>query len=275
MLAGMGLLMLGGIELAGGWDSAMQKMAAIEPGYMSWFPDTGSLGIGLFILGWLIAGVAVVGQPHIVIRFISLDKPEDINRMRLYYYGWFTVFYGATILVGLLSRITFPETADFDAELALPTMAQQVLPEVMAGLVLAALFAAALSTADSLILSCSASVTRDFVQHPGRFHSLWAAKLTTAIVLGTAVFIALTGADSVFSLVLDAWGLLGSAFTPLIIIHALGRRVAQSLAIVMIATGVATFLVWQQAGWGSSIYSVAPGIIAGLLSYLIGKVLMK
>jgi SSS family transporter len=275
MLVGMTMLVFGGVELAGGWDSATLKMAAIAPHYMGWFPDTDTLGIGLFITGWLFGGIAVVGQPHIVIRFISLDSAEHINRMRLYYYGWFTLFYGATILVGLLSRITFPENAAFDAELALPTMALQVLPEVIVGLVLAALFAATLSTADSLILSCSASVTRDFVQHPGSFHSLWAAKLTTALVLGTAVLIALTGAESVFALVLDAWGLLGSAFAPLVIVQALGRRVPQALAIAMIALGVGTFLAVQQLGWGSTIYSVAPGIAAGLLGYIVGNMLSK
>jgi Na+/proline symporter len=150
-------------------------------------------------------------------------------------------------------------------------MAMQILPDAMAGLVLAALFAATLSTADSLILSCSASVTRDFVQHPGRFHSLWAAKLTTATVLTVAVIIALTGAESVFALVLDAWGLLGSAFAPLVIMHALDHRVPQALSVLMIAVGVAVFLLWQQLGYGGVIYSVAPGVIAGLLTYFAAR----
>lgn len=271
MLIGMALLMFGGVELAGGWNVAVQKMAAVEPNYLGWFPDKGVLGILLFILGWFFGGIAVIGQPHVVIRFISLDSSADINRMRLYYYTWFSLFYGATIVVGLLSRIAFPENADFDPELALPTMALQVLPEIMVGLVLAALFAATLSTADSLILSCAASVTRDFVQQPGRFHSLWAAKLTTASVLAIAVAIALTGAESVFSLVLDAWGLLGSAFVPLVVVNVLGRRIPQAFAIVMICSGTAVFLLWQQLGWGGDIYSVAPGIVGGLATYLFGK----
>jgi SSS family transporter len=275
MLTGMGMLIVGGIELAGGWAAAMDKMAAIDGNYLGWFPDTGLVGITLFILGWLFGGIAVVGQPHIVIRFISLDEESHINRMRLYYYGWFTLFYGATIFVGLLSRIAFPESADFDAELALPTMAQLVLPEVLVGLVLAALFAATLSTADSLILSCSAAVTRDFVQHEGKMHALWVAKLATASVLGIAVFIALTGAESVFALVLDAWGLLGSAFAPLVILYAMGNRIVQPVAIGMILGGVGTFLIWQQLGWGGVFYSVGPGIIAGFLIFAIGKSLQK
>ncbi len=271
MLLGMGMLIIGGVELAGGWTPALEKMAAIDGNYLGWFPDTDLPGITLFILGWLFGGIAVVGQPHIVIRFISLDDESQITRMRLYYYSWFTLFYGATILVGLLSRIAFPETSGFDAELALPTMAQLVLPEVLVGLVLAALFAATLSTADSLILSCSAAFTRDFVQQPGRMHALWVAKLTTATVLGVAVVIALTGADSVFALVLDAWGLLGSAFAPLVILHAMGRRVPQALAIGMIVTGVGVFLLWQQLGWGATLYSVAPGIVAGVVMYIAGS----
>lgn len=275
MLLGMVMLIIGGIELAGGWSLAVEKMAAIDSGYLGWFPDTDLLGIVLFILGWLFGGIAVVGQPHIVIRFISLDEESHINRMRLYYYGWFTLFYGATILVGLLSRIAFPESVDFDAELALPTMAQLVLPEVLVGLVLAALFAATLSTADSLILACSAAVTRDFVHHPGRMHALWVAKLTTASVLGIAVYIALAGAESVFALVLDAWGLLGSAFAPLVILHAMGNRIVQPLAITMIVIGVVVFLLWQQLGWGSAIYSVSPGIVAGFMVFAVGSLMTR
>lgn len=271
MLVGMGILIVGGVELVGGLRVALEKMATIGTSYLSWFPETDTLGIVLFILGWLFGGIAVVGQPHIVIRFISLNDESQINRMRFYYYSWFTLFYGATIFVGLLSRIAFPESSDFDAELALPTMAQMVLPEIMVGLVLAALFAATLSTADSLILSCSAAITRDFIQHPGKIHSLWVAKLTTASVLVVAVLIALTGSGTVFVLVLDAWGLLGSAFTPIVIVHALGKRIPQSLAMTMVITGVVVFLLWQQFALGGLIYSVAPGILSGLLVFMIGN----
>ncbi len=233
------------------------------------FPDTDLIGVTLFVLGWLFGGVAVVGQPHIVVRFISLDDESHINRMRLYYYAWFILFYSATIIVGLLSRIAFPESSDFDSELALPTMAQLILPDVLVGVILAALFAATLSTADSLILSCSAAVTRDMVQQPGKMHSLWVAKLTTAGVIAIAVSIALTGSESVFALVLDAWGLLGSAFAPLVLLNAMGKRIPQSISITMVVTGVAVFLLWQQVGWGAVIYSVAPGMIAGLFAYFL------
>ncbi|MDQ6979059.1 MAG: sodium/proline symporter, partial [Mariprofundaceae bacterium] len=109
MLVGMALLIFGGLELAGGWSQAVLQMGESDPHYLALFPDTDLIGILLFILGWVFGGIAVVGQPHIVIRFISLDSADHINRMRCWYYGWFTLFYGATIMVGMLSRIAFPE----------------------------------------------------------------------------------------------------------------------------------------------------------------------
>ena len=271
MIVGMIILIFGGIQIVGGWENALHRLALVEPHYLDWFPDTSALEVMLFITGWLFGGIAVIGQPHIVIRFISLDDAHSINRMRLYYYSWFTLFYGATISVGLLSRIAFPETANFDAELALPTMAQTIMPDIFVGLVLAALFAATLSTADSLILSCSAALSRDFFQHTGKSHSLIVAKLATVIVLSLAATIALTGAESVFALVLDAWGLLGSAFVPLIIVYALGYRCPQPLAIGMIIIGVASFLIWRQMGLGDVLYSVSPGILSGLLCFTVAR----
>ncbi len=88
-----------------------------------------------------------------------------------------------------------------------------------------------------------------------------------------AVIIALTGAESVFALVLDAWGLLGSAFAPLVILLAMGRRIPQTVAMSMIIVGIAVFLLWQQQGLGSAIYSVAPGIASGFVAYMLAKLI--
>lgn len=263
MLVGMALLLFGGIELAGGWEQAVSHWHSLEGHYLALFPDKGLAGIVLFILGWVFGGMAVIGQPHIVIRFMSLDSPSSVKRMRCYYYAWFTVFYGATIVVGMLSRIVFPEAGQFDAELALPKMALEILPDVVVGLVLAALFAATMSTADSLILSCSAAITRDFISSSS--HSLWAAKLSTLTILIVACLIALSDNQSVFRLVLDAWGLLGAGFAPLILLNAGNRVLGQWQSIVTMATGVIAFIVWNKAGLGGIIYSAAPGIVVGLI----------
>ncbi|MBT8420437.1 MAG: sodium/proline symporter [Gammaproteobacteria bacterium] len=268
MIIGMGVLVVVGLQIHGGIDPSLAELSEISPDYMSWLPAKESnFHIVLFVTGWFFGGISVIGQPHIIIRFMSLDDEKNINRMRFYYYSWFTLFYAATIVVGLLSRLVIPEVSGFDAELALPEMASGLLPEVFVGLILAAMFAATMSTADSLILACSASVTRDIYQNEQ--HSLWITKLATFSVLLVAVLIALSGNKTVFALVLDAWGMLSSAFVPMIVMYALGKKLPESMAISMLAVGLITFIVWNRFGMGEIIYSAAPGILSGFVTYMV------
>lgn len=274
MIAAMGVLLWRSLSELGGWQAFQTALVAVSPGYTDWFPQDlafgGVVGPALFVLGWLFAGAAVIGQPHIMIRFMAMDDPDKMWRVRSYYYAWFTAFYAATIAVGLAARLLLPESAEFDAELALPTLANQLLPPALTGLVLAGLFAATISTADSLILSCTAAVTRDTPFHALR--SYGATKLATVFVTALALAIALSGNESVFRLVLIAWSALASAFGPLMIVYALDEHPSETLAIAMTVTGVATVIGWRAAGLDASVvYEVMPGMLAGLLVFAAGK----
>ncbi len=276
MIGAMCLMLQVSLERIGGWSAFGVALASVSPAYMAWFPTElsfdGVMGPVLFVLGWLFAGAAVIGQPHIMVRFMAMDDPAHMRRVRLYYYSWFTAFYAVTICVGLAARLLLPETANFDAELALPTLAGQLLPPALTGLVLAGLFAATISTADSQILSCTAAITRDF---PFRgLHGYTATKFATAAVTALALAIALGRNESVFSLVLIAWSALASAFGPLMIAYALDQKPGENLAIAMTVVGVATVIVWRYLGWDQSIvYEVMPGMLSGLVTFQIGKML--
>ncbi len=265
MLVAMGLLMVIGYREFAGPGDLLAALESVAPGYMHWFPDGTLLDRCLFVLGWIFGGLGVLGQPHIMIRLMSFAPPDRLWQVRGYYYLWFTLFYGATIVVGLLARVLLPDSGGFDAELALPTLATQLLPGVLVGLVLAALFAATMSTADSLVLSCAASVSRDLGGQRGE--SLRVSRLATLGVLVIALVIALTDNQTVFQLVLMAWGLLGAAFAPLLIVYSLGARPSQPAAMGMVVTGLAVFLGWRVAGLGSVVYEILPGMVAGLLAY--------
>jgi sodium/proline symporter len=274
MIAAMGVLLWVALQKIGGWAALIQQLHAVSPYYMAWFPPDlavgGISGPLLFIAGWLFAGFAVIGQPHIMVRFMAMDHPDHMPRVRLYYYGWFTVFYSLTICAGLAARLLLPEVQSFDAELALPTLAHSLLPEVLTGLVLAGLFAATMSTADSLILSCTAAITRDVSS--SRLRGYMATKLATVFVTALALAIALSRNESVFSLVLIAWSALASAFGPLMIVYALDRKPSEGLAIAMMATGVAVVLLWRYLGWDESIvYEVMPGMLSGLAVFALGE----
>ena len=273
MVAAMTLMCVVAVGEVGGWTAFVSALGQVSPDYMRWFPTDPAAGSAagpvFFVVGWLFAGFAVIGQPHIMVRFMAMDDAAHMRRVRYYYYSWFTAFYALTICAGLAARLLLPETATFDAELALPTLAGQLLPEVLTGLVLAGLFAATMSTADSLILSCTAAITRDFPSR--RLRTYTATKLATVGVTALALGIALAGNASVFSLVLVSWSALASAFGPLLVVYALGRRPTEGLAIAMLLTGVAVVALWRLAGWDQSIvYEAMPGMLSGLAVFAVG-----
>ncbi|MGD9602974.1 MAG: sodium/proline symporter [Gammaproteobacteria bacterium] len=272
MLLSMGLLLVESVRALGGPADACAALAAI-PGFLAWFPPAllvpGGVGMALFVVGWLFAGLSVLGQPHIMIRFMALDSPAHLARARAWYYVFFTVFYLLATGVGLLARVHLPALATLDPELALPELASLLLHPVFVGLVLAGIFAATMSTADSLVLSCSSALTHDLA--PPACRSLVWSKAATLLVVTFAFAIAITGPASVFTLVILAWSTLGSAFGPLMIVYALRGRPSETLALLMICTGPLVALAWRGLGWHAQYYEGMPGMLAGLLVYAVAR----
>lgn len=272
MVAAMSVLLVMGVQALGGTNAVLGEMRAVD-GFLNWFPSDlavpGIAGGVLFALSWMFAGLSVIGQPHIMVRFMSLSDGGLMRRARAWYYLWFTGFYLLATGVGMLSRVYLSDPGAFDAELALPTMAIEILPPVLVGLVLAGIFAATLSTADSLILSCSAAVTHDLLPH--RVERPLLIKVATLGVTLFALGWALFNEQSVFNLVVMAWSGMASSFAPLLLVLVLGARPGQRLSIVMMLGGLATALVWRFYGFEAVAYEGMPGILAGLLIYLIGS----
>lgn len=270
MILAMGLMMFMTIEASGGFGGFTDRLYDLPPEFMAPFPEDLQFGVVLFLVGWMFAGLGVVGQPHIMVRFMTMDNADDMNRVRAYYYSWYIAFSILCVGVGLAARLLIPLDGDFDAELALPMLATELLPPVLVGLVMAGLFAATMSTADSQILSCTAAVTRDLSM--GRKPGYWITKLATVFITALALGIALFATESVFDLVLIAWSAMAAAFGPLLIVLSLGQKPNQALAIAMCLGGTAMMLYWRHLELTNSIYEIMPGMLAGLLIFGIGKV---
>lgn len=269
MILSIAMMLVLSFLAAGGFDGFADKLNALDPSLLSLWPDSTAHGTALFIIGWIFAGIGVIGQPHVMVRFMAMEKPEHMPRIRTYYYSWYTLFSLMALGVGFCARIILPFDAGFDNELAMPMLAKDTLPPVLAGLALAGLFAATMSTADSQILSCTAAATRDLTD--GKAVPYWATKLATVVITAIALLIALFGNESVFSLVLIAWSALGASFGPVLIVYALGQKPSQALAIVMAVSGIAIVLAWNHYGLGSLIYGLFPGLVGPLLIFAVGK----
>jgi len=271
MIVAMGLLMLAAISSLGGLQSVYQEMSQLQ-GFLDWYPSDlafpGVAGGILFAVSWMFAGLSVIGQPHIMVRFMTLKDSRQMNRARCWYYLWYLAFYAMATGVGMLSRIYLSDTASFDAELALPTMALELFPPLLVGLILAGIFAATMSTADSLVLSCSATLTHDLL--PQRVEKTWLMKVVTVLVTLGALIWALGNSQSVFSLVVMAWSGLASAFAPLLLFLCLGKRPTPALSLIAIVGGLGCAMLWRWLGWHQAVYEGMAGILAGLLILTLG-----
>ncbi|MCR2745446.1 sodium/proline symporter [Limnobacter parvus] len=266
MVVSMVVLLVAAVGHLGGLNAVFERANAIN-GFMSPMPTgldiSGFAGPVAFVVGWMFAGAAALGQPHIVSRFLALQDTKQMNRVRLWYYSYYLLFYCFATAVGLLSRLYFGESAGFDPELALPNMARDLLPPWLAGLMLAGIFAATMSTADSLVLSCSSAITQDLPrkQSENRFFLKAATAATTLFALGIGLF----SEQSVFSLVVWAWGTLGAAFVPILIWQVLGASLSSLAMLSMSIAGVTATIVWKFYGFPATFYEGAFGILIGLV----------
>ena len=277
MILAMTILTWTAVDSLGGLQAVYSKLLAVDPNYLTLTPSSlqgqGFSALALFIIGWVCAGFGVIGQPHIMMRFVTLDNPQNMKRARIYYYTWYGLFSLLTIIVGLCARLILPEANAFDAELALPTISKLLLPEALVGLILAGLFAATMSTADSQILSCSSAISKDIF--PRKKNNLMFTKLSTIFVAIFALLIALYGGTNVFNLVIVAWSVLAAAFAPLVTLLTLGYSVTEKESLLMAIVGVLTTLVWRNFGLSSSLAEVGPGIASGFIIFGLSQLLKR
>ena len=271
ILMTIAMLMLVGVALwhSGGVTGLWQSLHAIDPNLTSLAPDSLQLGLIPFALSWLVAGLGVVGQPHIVSRIMAIDSGKNIRLAANIYIALYIVFALAALLVGLTARVLLPElgAAGADTELALPTLAESFLPSLLVGIVLSGLFAATISTADAQLLTCSATLTQDVLFR-------WTARsvpLARFGTLGMAILIcaiALVGDDNVFVLATLAWSTLAASLAPLMIVRSLRWRVQPGVAVIMMVTGLVTALYWRLGlGLADDACEALPGMVAGALVY--------
>ena len=277
MIIAMFLMVFFGIKELGGFSNFINELHKISPDYMKWFPSTKFseflLAPYMFIIGWFFSGVGVIGQPHVMVRFMTIDNTKNIPKTRIYYYTWYTLFYSLSILAAFVARLLIPETNNIDPELALPTLALNLLPEFFVGVVLAGIFAATMSTADSQIISCTASITNDLSFN--KKNNYLTNKVVTLFVTVFVVTIAINDNKSVFNLVLMSWSTLACCFSPLLIINSLKQKISEVLSLMMMVIPLITLLVWRHFGLNNFIYEVAPGIMSGILTFFIFKLLRK
>ena len=275
MIASLWVLFIVSLIACGGFGELWSKLNAIDPNLTNWIPANLPWGFFPYFLGWVVAGLGAVGQPHILVRGMAIDSADNVALARNIKFVCGQMNSATAFGIGLTARVLLPNLmTSSDPELALPNLSIELLPEVFVGLMLAGLFSAAISTADSQILSCSAALSQDLV--PSTAHSYRKAKIATLVVTAIVLAIALAGDNSVFALVIFSWSVLACGLGPLLVLRVWQKPVSVPVAITMMIIGIIVSIIWNLGlDLSGAIYEVFPGMVAGFIVYGISNFLIK
>ena len=210
-------------------------------------PASGGLAALGFVVGCMSVGLAQPGQPHVVNRFMAARDDRAIRQGRIIAMVWIVLVLSGMTALGIAGRVLF--TGLENAENVLFATAEGLLPPVLAGLVIAAVLSAIMSTADSQLLAGAAAASRDWrLEVERRRKGLKSTYLVVTGITAGATLIALYAPEAIFSRVLFAWHALGASFAPLVVMAVLGRRVrpAYALAVLLCGFVFTVLLNWQE-----------------------------
>lgn len=222
-------------------------------------------------LGW---GLGYFGMPHILVRFMSIEKPSMIKKSAIVAIIWVILALAAACLVAYLGRIFAGEELLIRGaqETVFMVMARKFFMPVFSGLLLAAIMAACISTADSQLLVASSSFTSDIYKpiihkNASDKEVLWVGRTVVVLVALIAFAIASSegeGAQAVMNLVENAWGCFGAAFGPTILLSLFWRKFNYYGAVAGVISGAAADILWLMFLTETGIYEIIPGFICSL-----------
>jgi sodium/proline symporter len=268
------LLALPALAIAdfGGWGAVVTELAATDAA----LPDPFALSAGA-LLGFVGIGLGSPGNPHILVRYMSIADPRQLRFAAVVGTLWNVLMGAGAILIGLVGRAYIASVEALpgaDPENLFPVLAGQHLPEFFFGVVIAAIFAAIMSTADSQLLVAASTVVRDVYEKvirrgrplTQRRLVVLSRAVVTALVLAALVLGSVADA-LVFWLVLFAWAGLGAALGPTSILALFWRRTTRAGIFAGLIAGTVTTVVWYfTPALKGALYELIPGFAAGLLA---------
>ncbi|RIM95583.1 sodium/proline symporter PutP [Staphylococcus xylosus] len=275
------------IELSG--LDTFRQVAEMKPTNMNLFKGTTVLGI-ISLFAW---GLGYFGQPHIIVRFMSIKTHKLLPKARRLGISWMVIGLLGAVAVGL-TGIAFISARNIqleDPETLFIVMSQILFHPLVGGFLLAAILAAIMSTISSQLLVTSSSLTEDFYklirgEDQAREHEkefVMVGRLSVLLVAIVAIWIAWSPNDTILNLVGNAWAGFGAAFSPLVIFSLYWKGLSHAGALSGMITGAVVVIIWitwvkPQANINElfGMYEIIPGFLASVIvTYLVSKYTKK
>ena len=266
-----GLLMLGALLIAPIFalaiinnQGAAVSMGQLPENYWNLFTNWKDIASGL---GW---GLGYFGMPHIIIRFMSLRSDKDLKKSAKIGIIWTLLILTFSVASGIVGHLLLGEIED--SSVVFITMVRKIFPALISGLLLSAILAAAMSTADSQLLASASAFASDVYKPVIRKDKatdkemLWAGRYVVLAISLIAVMIASNpNSGTIMGLVENAWGVFGAAFGPAIMLSLFWRRFNFAGAVAGILTGAAVDILWLAFLKDFGLYEIIPGFLASLI----------
>ena len=259
-----------GLFRLGGPDSLISTINELDPGtWALWGASTSLMSI-VSAAAW---GLGYFGQPHIIVRFMALETPQQAKAGRRIGIGWMALAClgaAATALVGIATyrrdtgQLPNPETVFI-------ALGQLLFHPFVAGFMLAAILAAIMSTISSQLLVSSSALVEDLYhafnrKELGEKRSVLLGRVAVMIVSVVAALMAWQADDSILKLVSFAWAGFGASFGPVVLLALFWRRLTRWGALAGMTTGAVVAAVWANLSGGIfDLYELLPGFVANLI----------
>ncbi|PXX99695.1 sodium/proline symporter PutP [Halomonas sp. LBP4] len=262
----------------GGASGAGAALAAESEHMLAWFRDA-STGEALSVIGIVSSlawGLGYFGQPHILARFAAIRSEHDIPAARGIAVSWTAIALVSSIAVGLLG-VGFVQRDLADGETVFMVMVNLIFHPVIAGILLAAILAAIMSTADSQLLVSSSALTDDFYKalfrkEASQSELVWVGRFAVIAIAILAYLLALNPDATVLDLVAYAWAGFGAAFGPALIMSLYWRRMTKWGALAGIVVGGVTVVLWAEFSGGLfDLYEIVPGVIFAYIAIVVAS----
>lgn len=235
------------------------------------------------ILSGLAWGLGYFGMPHIIIRFMSLKSQKELKKSAKIGITWTILILFFSAMIGVVGRmfIGFDESINQNS-LVFIAIVRRIFPGVISGILLSAVLAASMSTADSQLLAAASAFASDVYKPVIRKDKasdkemLWIGRMVVLMIALLALVIASNpNAGSIMALVSNAWGIFGAAFGPTILLSLFWKRFNFQGAVAGILVGAIVDIGWFVLLASTGLYELLPGFIAGLLAAILVSLCTK
>lgn len=270
MLAGLVIVPWVAIDAAGGWNAVTNTLAEQDPALLSM---TGVIDSGIsgwvLLFSFLAIGLPFLGVPQLMTRFMAAKNDNELRKARTMSVVIILIFDIGAVTAGMAGRALFPDLAD--AETIFPTLARELFPPIITGVLMVVVLSAIMSTVDSLLLLASSAVVRDtmdkiFESTKSDASLAKIGKFVTLVIGAIGITLALGEVKLLFWFILFAWSGLGAAFGPLIICMLYYKKTTLQGAAAGMVTGFGTTVVWimKYKADNYDLYEMIPGFFVGL-----------